>query len=232
MILHLVAKSTWESRPTGSTYLPDAYTKDGFIHCTQGDDLLLQVANRFYKTVPGDFLVLDIDESKVTAQIKWEASASPTPVAPTESAPVNAVTPPLQQQPYAEVMNSDAMPPEAKAEFGTGSSVTPTAESATGMTHESLPASAAPLFPHIYGPLNLDAIVSIRRMVRSADGAFTRLVLIDTSAPQGMNLKKPSQLANELVDATGEFSDALARYKDKLEAHMDELDKNIKSKLG
>jgi hypothetical protein len=41
-------------------------------------------------------------------------------------------------------------------------------------------------------------------------------------------LKTPSELANELVDATGDFSEALARYKDKIEAHMDELDKNIK----
>jgi uncharacterized protein (DUF952 family) len=30
-----------------------------------------------------------------------------------------------------------------------------------------------PLFPHVYGPLNLDAVVGVRRLVRDADGRFT-----------------------------------------------------------
>jgi hypothetical protein len=153
----------------------------------------------------------------VTAEIKWEAASSPTPTAPGEqSAP-----------PPADVAHAEAMPPEARAEFG---STAQTPDASVPVSATSAP--TGPLFPHLYGPLNLDAIIDIRRAVRASDGTFTRLVLLDPTAPQGINLKKPSELARELVDATGEFSDALARYKDKIEAHMDELDKNIKGKLG
>ncbi len=195
MILHLVARTDWDASPIDQPYLPEAYAKDGFIHCTQGDALLLQVANRFYKDTPGEFLTLEIDESKVQAEIRWEAPSAPQPPA----------------APAAE------MPPEVQAEFGPAT--------AEGAQPEAPP---APLFPHIYGPLNRDAIVAVRLMARSADGTFTGYA---PAAAQGMNLKKPSELADELVDATGDFSDALARYKDRIEAHMDELDKNIKDRL-
>jgi len=229
MILHLVAKKAWESRPVDQPYLPDAFSKDGFMHCTQGDALMLQVANHFYKDVPGDFLALDIDEHKVTAEIKWEVASHPASNAPSApSAPVVPDAPASHDapsaQPPADAIQTEVMPPEAKAEFGS----TPPASAVVA----PVAAPTDPLFPHIYGPLNLDAIVSIRRAVRASDGTFIRFVLLDPSTPQGMNLKKPSELARELVDATGEFSDALARYKDKIEAHIDELDKNIKGKLG
>ncbi|MCL4504536.1 MAG: DUF952 domain-containing protein [Chloroflexi bacterium] len=196
MILHLVAQADWDAKPSDQPYLPDAYAKDGFIHCTQGDALMLQVANRFYKDTAGEFLVLEIDESKVKAEIKWEAPSSPS-------------TPPA-------VAGANAMPPEAQAEFGV-------------VAAKDSPQPQVALFPHIYGPLNRDAIIAIRRMARAADGAFTGYA---PAAPKGINLKKPSELADELVDATGDFSDALARYKDRLEAHMDDLDKNIKDRLG
>ena len=198
MILHLVAQTDWDAKPSDQPYLPAAFAKDGFIHCTQGEALMLQVANRFYKDTAGEFLVLEIDESKVKAEIKWEAPSSPAAAQP------------------AQIASADAMPPEAQVEFGSTAA-------------ESPPQPQVVLFPHIYGPLNRDAIIAIRHLTRAADGTFTGYA---SAAPQGMNLKKPSELANELVDVTGDFSDALARYKDRLEAHMDELDKNIKDKLG
>jgi uncharacterized protein (DUF952 family) len=207
MILHLVSKTEWDAKPADQPYTPDAFARDGFIHCTQGDDLMLQVANNFYRNVPGEFLALSIDEKKVNAEVKWEAASSPaTPSAPAPANPAGIEA-----------------PPEARAEFG----------DAAGSPAPSLPSSPAPLFPHIYGPLNRDAIVEMRQVTRAADGAFTGFAPLDTKqSPTGMNLKTPSQLANELVDATGEFSDALARYKDRVQARMDELDKNIKDRLG
>ncbi|MBI3762527.1 MAG: DUF952 domain-containing protein [Chloroflexi bacterium] len=101
------------SLPAGEPYLPREFARDGFIHCTKELDVLLLVANNFYKETPGEMLVLVIDESKVTAQIKYEA-----PMPPASSAPD---------------------------------------------TH---------LFPHIYGPLNREAIVEIRVTRRAAGGAF------------------------------------------------------------
>jgi uncharacterized protein (DUF952 family) len=34
----------------------------------------------------------------------------------------------------------------------------------------------APLFPHIYGPINLAAIVDVKTMTRAADGTFTAIL--------------------------------------------------------
>ena len=76
-ILHLVSQSEWEAALPHEDYLPKAFAADGFIHCTYGQDALLAVANRFYRQVPGEFLVLEIDESKVTAPIKWEPPIHP-----------------------------------------------------------------------------------------------------------------------------------------------------------
>lgn len=44
--------------------------QDGFIHLTQEAELLLGVANHFYKQVPGDFLVLAIDSKQLTSKVR------------------------------------------------------------------------------------------------------------------------------------------------------------------
>lgn len=207
MILHLVSTDDWKAAPPDQPFTPKAYAADGFIHCTFGDALMLSVANRFYKSQPGEFLAIAIDETRVTAPVKWEAPAEPG--APAE--PATLETP------------AAALPPEAEAEFGEAPVGTP----------------AAPQFPHIYGSLNRDAILGARRLLREPDGSFTGYAPIDTpivaqaaarptDPANPMNLKTASQLANELVDATDEFSKSLDRYKDSIEARMAELDKKIK----
>ncbi|HEY3290627.1 MAG TPA: DUF952 domain-containing protein, partial [Anaerolineae bacterium] len=141
MILHLVSKKEWDSKPASDPYAPDAFSKDGFIHCTQGEALLLQVANRFYKDVAGDFVVLEIDESKVQPALKWEAAADVAPAAPTPLPPQVA---PVANPP------AETMPPEAKAEYGAA----PEAPATPPVPTEPTPPVTGPLFPHIYGPLN------------------------------------------------------------------------------
>jgi uncharacterized protein (DUF952 family) len=42
-------------------YVPAAYADDGFVHCTDGDDLMVEVANRFYAGDPRPFLLLTLD---------------------------------------------------------------------------------------------------------------------------------------------------------------------------
>ncbi|MEO6063999.1 MAG: DUF952 domain-containing protein [Thermoflexales bacterium] len=201
MILHLVTTDDWNAAPPDLPFTPKAYAADGFIHCAFGDALMLTIANRFYKSQPGEFLAIAIDETRVTAPVKWEAPASPATV----------------ETPAA------TLPPEAEAEFGAA----------------PVGAPAATLFPHIYGSLNRDAILGARRLLREPDGSFTGYTPIDaptaaqtaarpTDRANPMNLKTASQLANELVDATDEFSKSLDRYKDSIEARMAELDKKIK----
>ena len=63
------ARGAWRCparRRTRRTYAPASLADEGFVHCTAGDDLLLQVANSFYADVePDDFLVLSLDEDRL-----------------------------------------------------------------------------------------------------------------------------------------------------------------------
>ena len=77
---------------------------------------MLEIANAFYTNAAGRFQVLVIDESRVTAEVRYE------PPAP-----------------------SAGRVPDA------------------GQGH---------LFPHIYGPLNRDAIIGIVGLRREPDGSF------------------------------------------------------------
>lgn len=198
MILHLTPRADWDAAPADQPYRPSSLDAEGFVHATQGDALLLHVANRFYKDQPGEFIVLEIDESKLTSEVRWEPAAQPS--GPVEALPASP---------------SEVLPPEAQAEFG---------ELAGGFASE--PAQAQ-RFPHIYGPINREAIVGLRRMVRAADGTFTGYAaLSDPHNPLG--LKTPSQMAEELLAATDEFSEALKRFKDMTEGRMAELDEKIK----
>ncbi|WP_169239957.1 DUF952 domain-containing protein [Candidatus Roseilinea sp. NK_OTU-006] len=181
MILHLTPRAEWEAAPANQPYRAASLANEGFIHATQGDELLLRVANAFYKDKPGEFVVLEIDESRLTSEVRWEAPA-PAP--------------------------TDLIPPEAAVS-------------------DVAPAAAAPRFPHIYGPINREAIVGVRLATRDASGAFTGFApLPDPANP--LNLKSPSQMANELLEATDAFSEALDRFKDSLEGRMAQLDEKIK----
>jgi hypothetical protein len=102
----------------------------------------------------------------------------------------------------------------------------------------AMPMPTPEQFPHIYGALNREAVTSIRVFTRSADGGFTSVADI-AAAPVAssdplnpLNVKSPSKMADELLDATDGFSEALKRYKDKVESRMDQLDDEIKKKLG
>jgi uncharacterized protein (DUF952 family) len=110
LIYHLAASTRWYSWPENKPYLPAEYDKDGFIHCTSGDELVIKVANHFQRNVPGDYVLLVIDTEKLkdpASPIKWETSR--------------------------------------KFEL---------------------------LFPHIYGPIDRQAIVDVRPMQRTDDGIF------------------------------------------------------------
>jgi uncharacterized protein (DUF952 family) len=110
LIYHLAPSTRWYSWPENEPYLPAEYDKDGFIHCTSGDELMIKVANHYYRNVPGDYVLLVIDMQKLidpASPIKWETS----------------------------------------------------------------PVFALP-FPHIYGPIDRQAIVGVRPIQRSDDGTF------------------------------------------------------------
>ncbi len=105
IIYHMLPVDVWKSHPADQAYVSDTLATEGFTHCTGQGEMLPVVANRFYRTVPGAFILLCIDEERVQAPVKWEAADD----------------------------------------------------------H---------LFPHIYGPLNRDAIVDVIDFPRKGDGTF------------------------------------------------------------
>jgi uncharacterized protein (DUF952 family) len=74
VIYHLAPAGRWRAWPAERAYLPAEYDADGFVHCTAGDELMLKVANRFYRDAPGEFVLLEIDPAKLTSPLKWERS--------------------------------------------------------------------------------------------------------------------------------------------------------------
>ncbi len=101
---HLSPAEVWQRQQNQTAYLPEAYEKDGFIHCTDGLDNLLAVGNMFYTSDPRDFCVLVLKVNAITSGIRYED-------------------------------------PER-------------------------------IYPHIYGPLNTNAVTGYLRVSRAPDGKF------------------------------------------------------------
>ena len=113
MIVHIVKRGEWEIAAGRGTYAPDTLQAEGFIHCsTKGQ--LSDTANRFYRG-QNDLVVLCIEESRLKAELRYEAPA---------------------------------------------------------MQHGE---SAGKLFPHLYGELNVDAVVRVVALPCDADGSFRLL---------------------------------------------------------
>jgi len=104
----------WASWMAGGAYEPASLATEGFVHCTAGDDLMLEVANRFYAGV-GDVVAVSLETDRLTSEVRWEAPAHPD--------------------------GDRALADE-------------------------------PRFPHVYGPLDRDAVVGARRLVRDGGGRF------------------------------------------------------------
>ncbi len=75
VIYHLVPREYWAASPPDRPYLPADYARDGFIHCTCGEKQIVLVANRYYRNDPRVWLMLTIDEDRVSSEIKYEPGA-------------------------------------------------------------------------------------------------------------------------------------------------------------
>lgn len=104
---HLAVIEEWISQAESGSYVPSVFPADGFIHCTNGLDLLTEIANMFYQGSPDPRTVLVLDVANLTSEVRYDD-------------------------------------PDQN-------------------------------FPHIYGPLNTDAVLSELPVERDSEGRFVRL---------------------------------------------------------
>lgn len=85
MILHLTEAATWDAwqaGPADEPLVPASLAAEGFVHCTGDEATLLRVANTFYRRLPGELVVLDLDEGALGSPLVWE---DPVPAPPAGS---------------------------------------------------------------------------------------------------------------------------------------------------
>jgi uncharacterized protein (DUF952 family) len=75
MIVHIVKRSEWMLALGRRTYAPDSLRSEGFIHCSTLAQVI-DTANRFYRGQE-DLVVLYIEKSRLTAELKYEAPTMP-----------------------------------------------------------------------------------------------------------------------------------------------------------
>lgn len=74
VVYHMLTRAHWEATPPDCPLTADTLASEGFIHCTAEPERLLQVANRFYRATPGDWLILVLAPAELTAPLYWEAA--------------------------------------------------------------------------------------------------------------------------------------------------------------
>jgi uncharacterized protein (DUF952 family) len=128
MILHIARRGAWEDAVRCGSYAPESLRVEGFIHCSTPAQVI-DTANRFYRG-QRDLIVLWIEESRVTAEVRYEGPA--------------------------------ARPPGVGARNLTSNLV----PSGKGNQKDD------ELFPHLYGALNVDAVVRVVELPCEDDGSF------------------------------------------------------------
>ena len=113
MIYHITSRSAWSEAHQSGEYRAESLDTEGFIHCSTGSQVL-PVVEKFY-IGQADLLLLMIDPSLLSADLKWEPPSGGTP------------------------------PPGVPE---------------------------GDLFPHIYGPINLNAVVKAVDLESNPDGHY------------------------------------------------------------
>lgn len=73
MILHVTTRAAWDEAQRGDSLRADSLDREGFIHCCTGAQLTGVLA-RFFQG-QRELVVLEIDESKLSVEVKWEPPA-------------------------------------------------------------------------------------------------------------------------------------------------------------
>lgn len=76
MILHITTRAQWDAAREAGAYQGDTLATEGFIHCSEPQQVL-DVANAVFRG-RGDLVLLCIDPARVSAQIRAEAAPGTT----------------------------------------------------------------------------------------------------------------------------------------------------------
>jgi uncharacterized protein (DUF952 family) len=119
-IYHLVPASYYESQAANRPYTPATFADEGFVHCTAGENMMVEVANTYFSNLAEPLFALRIDPEQLHAPLRFEPPIPPGQKAPSTKA-------------------SDA---------------------------------SDILFPHIYGPINREAIADCLTLERDDLGQW------------------------------------------------------------
>ena len=75
IIYHLTKGADWESARQSGEYRAASLESEGFIHCSQTEKQMIQVADRLYSDQQ-EMLVLDVDTARLVSRVKHEAARS------------------------------------------------------------------------------------------------------------------------------------------------------------
>ncbi|MET9625140.1 DUF952 domain-containing protein [Streptomyces sp. NPDC006464] len=73
MLLHVVPLDDWSADPS-LPYAPPSLASEGFVHCSPDEPAALTIADAHYRDVAGPLLVLVVDESRLSGEVRWEGS--------------------------------------------------------------------------------------------------------------------------------------------------------------
>lgn len=68
---HLVPRTEWEAE-LGQDYVPLRFTHEGFIHGSLFAEDMTKICHRYYRDLPGDLLLLNIDRTKLKSPVRFD----------------------------------------------------------------------------------------------------------------------------------------------------------------
>lgn len=77
MLLHLARASEWKAGWRDGRYTPARYGDDGFVHCCDDEQAVLQVAEAYFRDATEPVLVVELDEAALDVEVRREAPAPP-----------------------------------------------------------------------------------------------------------------------------------------------------------
>ena len=70
MIYHIAEQNVWDAQSTLPDYKPDAYATEGFIHCSNYEQVV-PTSERYYQG-RDDLVILEVDQTKLTSEVRYE----------------------------------------------------------------------------------------------------------------------------------------------------------------